>query len=213
MFRYYLSLVLLLGAWALVACGGAATPQLIGSYPEGDPAHNPPPVTDWSPPPQNLYIAYNAALELEVDRPSYVVYSIRSVAEQSGGYLLASRTWQADGNEYAEATVAVPVGNFESVKAQLRSLGTVKSESVSGEIRNSGPTYLGGAASFSNITVSLKPAAANWGRKIGAFFGGLFTVIFWILLIGTPPVLMVIGLVTSVRTVVGWLQARNKPQP
>jgi len=207
-----LSLLLLLGAWVLAACGGAATPQLIGSYPDGDSTYNPPPVNDWSPPPQNLYIAYNAALELEVDHPSYAVYSVRSFAEQYGGYLLTARTWTEGGDDYAEATVAVPVSNFESVTASIKSLGQVKSESISGEIRDSSPTYLGGASSFSNITVSLKPNSANWLKKIGAFFGGVFSGLFRVLVWFTPPFLMIVGLITCIRTVAGWVSARNKPQ-
>jgi hypothetical protein len=197
----------------LAACGGAATPQLIGSYPEGGTTYNPPPVTDWSPPPQNLYIAYNASLELEVDHPSYAVYSVRSVAEQFGGYLLTSRTWTEGGDEYAEATVAVPVGNFETVKARIESLGDVKSESISGEIRDAGPAYLGGAESFSSITVSLKPVSWNWLKKTGTFFGWVFSGLFWLLVWLTPPFLMLVGLVTCIRTVAGWVRARNKPPP
>jgi len=206
----YLLLIVCIGT--LVACGGAVTPQLIGSYPDS----GSPPLTDWSPtngspPPQNLYIAYNAALDMEVDHPNYAVYSVRAIAEHSGGYLLNSRTWSEGGDEYAEATVAVPVGNFESVKAQIRSLGTVRAESVSGEIRNGSPTYLDGAASFSNITVSLKPNAANWLMKIGGFVGGVIVGLFWLFVWIMPPFLMLVGLITSIRTVVGWLRKRAQP--
>jgi hypothetical protein len=212
MSRILFSLTLILLTLALAACGGAATPQLIGSYPQGgegqggDPYS--PPIGGYYPPPQNLFIAYNASLELEVEHPSYTVYSVRSVAEQYHGYLLNSRTWRKGGDEYAEATVAVPVSNFEAVRSRIKSLGEVKSESVSGELRDSEPGLYGGAENFSHITVTLSPASANWGRRIGAFFTG----VMWFLFAITPPILMLIGLITVIRTVMGWVQKRRTPQ-
>ena len=213
MFRRCVILLVAGLACAVAACAGPSTPQLIGTYPQGGGPSNPQPDYGGSVPPQNLYIAYNAALELEVDRPAATVYSVQSIAERSGGYLLTSRTWTERGDEYAEASIAVPVYAFESVRSQLRSLGEVRSESVSGELRDGSPGYLGGAASFSNITVTLRPDSANWWRKIGSFFSGALTVIFWTLAVVTPPFLMIVGLITTFRTVAGWIAARTKARP
>ena len=213
MSRKLLFSLLIVVTLTLAACGGASTPQLIGSYPQGSEGQGGdsyvPPIADYSPPPQNLFIAYNASLELEVAHPSYSVYSVRSVAEQYHGYLLNSRTWYKGGDEYAEATVAVPVSNFEAVRSRIKTLGDVKSESVSGELRNSDPGLYGGAENFSHITVTLRPASANRPRKIGAFFTG----VFWFVVAITPPILMLIGLITVIRTVAGWVQKRRTPQP
>ncbi|MBI5291006.1 MAG: DUF4349 domain-containing protein [Chloroflexi bacterium] len=197
---------ILLAALALAACGGAA-PRLIGAYPQAG-GNSPPPITVYPPAPANLYIAYNASVELEVQDARYAVYRIRNEAENLGGYLLTSRTWMQGGDEYAEATVAVPVSSFETMRARLRWIGDVRSESVSGELRDVGPGVYGGAESYSNITVSLRPASANGWKKIGGFFTGAFRVA----LAATPPLLMLIGFLTVARAAIGWIRRRRKVQ-
>ncbi len=200
--------LVLIAAFALAACTSPATPQLIGSYPQGGQgeAHELPPISDYSPVPPRLVIVYNASMELEVEQPTYAVYDVRSIAEQNGGYLLNSRTWRKGWDEYAEATIAVPVSSFEAARSRLRSLGEVRSESVSGEIRDIDPGWYDRSSGFSNITVSLYPASANWLRRIGSFFAG----VFWIAAAVTQPVLMLIGLFTVIRAVVGWIRKRRR---
>jgi hypothetical protein len=205
---FVVALVVLAGG--LAACGGAA-PQLIGTYPQTGQTYNPPPINNDSPAPQHLQISYNAALELEVDHPEWAIASVRAVAENYSGYLINSETWRENGDDYATGTIAVPVSNFEAARARIKNLGQVKSESVSGQLQDSGPTYLNGAQTYSNITVTLTPSSANWGRRFGTFVGGLAVVVFWILVIVTPIGLMLVGLATCVNWLATWIDKRGKP--
>lgn len=203
---------LALGLAVCSAACGSATPQFIGSYPQTGQTYSPPPINNDGPVPQHFQIDYNAALEIEVENPNWAIASVRAVAENYNGYLITSEAWRENNNDYASVTVAVPVSNFEAARARIKSLGEVRSESVSGQIQNQGPTYLNELPNYSNITVTLTPSAANWGRRFVNFLGGLATVVFWILVIVTPIALMLIGLATSVNWLTTWLDRRGKPK-
>ncbi len=196
MLRRLSSFALLLLACALAACGGAA-PQLIGSYPSTDSSNDyQPPPSDYVP--SHLEITYNATLEIEVRDTYSAIFTAKNVAARYNGYLLGSRTWGRDSDVYGEVVIAVPSYNFDSAKQELHWLGTVLSEELTGELDYVAPSWEGGG-SYSNITVSLKPESANWGRKV---WGG----VKWVLLVlayAIPPTLMIIGLITVVRWVVG----------
>jgi len=211
MFHKIGSALLLALGLSLAACG-SAEPQLIGSYPQTGQTYTQPPINSDGPAPQHLQIDYNAALELEVENPPSAIYSVKSIAEHYGGYLISSETWQQNGDDYATVTVAVPVGTFEAARARLKSLGIVRSESMSGELRDQGPTYLNEFQTYSNITISLTPTSANWGRKFGSFFSTAFTVIFWLLVVVIPPFLMIVGFFTCLRAFGEWVSARSKPK-
>jgi Domain of unknown function (DUF4349) len=212
MFHKIGSALLLALGLTMAACGSAA-PQLIGSYPQTGQTYAQPPINSDGPVPQHLQIDYNAALELEVENPPSAIYSVKSIAEQYGGYLISSETWNQNGDDYATVTVAVPVGTFEAARTRLKSLGNVRSESTSGELRDQGPAYLNEFQTYSNITISLTPTSANWGRRFGNFVGGLATVLFWVFLIVTPIALMLIGFVTCMQALANWIDARGKRQP
>jgi hypothetical protein len=212
MFNKVIKMACLLGALTLVACG-AATPQFIGSSPQTGQTYNSPPLINNDGPAQpHLQIDYNAALEIEVANPNWAIASVRAVAENYGGYLITSESWRDNGNDYASVTIAVPVSNFEAARARLKSLGEVRSESVSGQIHDQGPTYLNELQTYSNITVTLTPQSANWGKRLGSFLGGLATVLFWIVVIVTPIALMLVGLATCVNALANWIDRRGKPK-
>ena len=185
-------------AVALAACTPGATPQLIGAYPR-DGQGQPPAGGPLAP---TLAITYHAALEIEVEYIHYAVADLQALAREQGGYLLNSITWSKDGDEYAEVTLAVPDSRFEVTRSRIRNMGEVTSESVSGEITSS--DGYDGQPTFSNITVTLRPASARWSRRLLALAGSAGRM----LLVLCPPSLMLIGLWTVIR----WLGARLGPR-
>jgi hypothetical protein len=189
----------------LAACGANATPQLIGSYPQTGEA----PIAYYQPPAvPRLTITYHASLELEVENTGNALYSVQWIASQNYGYLLNSRTWRESSLTYGEATIAVPASRFDAARSALRGLGTVREESISGELK---PVdgYEAGWEGYSNITVSLRPAAASWGRQALRGATGVLQFAWWVATVVLPPALMVIGLVTVVR----WAGRRLRPRP
>jgi hypothetical protein len=194
--------------FALAACGGSATPQLIGSYPQG----GEPPIAYYEPvPAQPLTINYHASLEMDVEDTQRALHNIQWIASQHSGYLLNSATWHEANRLYGEATIAVPVSRFEAAISALRGLGSVRAERISGEVQSAYVSEAGWEG-YSEITVSLRPASADWGRQIGGFLTGSLQFVFRAALILVPITLMMIGLVTVVRWAGSRLQARVRTE-
>jgi hypothetical protein len=204
MFRRLFPLILLTITSILAACGGGATPQLIGAYPRGSET-GAYPSSEGAP--MNTLVVYNAYLELEVYDVDSAAERAKQLAYDYGGYLASSQSWYQGGQPYATLTLAVPVARYDDLRASLLRLGTLTHESTSGELIN---TYDGsnGWNTFSNITVQLRPAsvpnraveaASNWIADVVAFVFRLATGLFWIAVVVAPPFFMVVGVVSALR--------------
>jgi hypothetical protein len=204
--RLALGLVLL-----LAACGPSATPQLIGTYPRGD---NPPP--PGAPFPGRL-IVYNARLTLDVGDVDSAAAHATQLASDYGGYLVDSQAWYQGERKYAALTLAVPVPHFDSLRQALLGLGTLVSESISGEPK---PINASDWNTYSTITLHLQSAAPalrlewpqwpTWGwspvrtftQAFGVFFAlfaWLVDALIWIAVVIGPFVLMGLGVRVLVR--------------
>jgi len=196
---------------APAACSGSATPQLIGSYPKGGESS-----ATYPPPPANLLVVYNAYLELEVSNVDSAADRAIQAAYDRGGYLVGLQAWYQGNRKYATLTLAVPVGQFESTKKALLRLGTLISESFSGDLVSTG---YGSDHwnTFSNITVQLRPAASltlpslpstGWNPArtfeqafgiFAAIFTSLIDVVIWVAVVVGPFVLVGLGARALIR--------------
>jgi hypothetical protein len=196
-----------LAAVVLAACGGSASPQLIGSYPKGSGASS-----TYAPPPSNLLVVYNAYLDLEVADTDRAAQRATDLTYNYGGYLVSSQSWYQDNRKHTTLTLAVPVAQFESTRQALLDLGKLQSESVSGDLVNT----CCGADSwniFSNITLQLHPAPptfrlpslpnigwspAHTFESAFGVFAALFTflvdIVIWAAVVVGPFVLLGVGL-------------------
>lgn len=187
-------------ALLLAACGGTASPQLIGSYPRGV-SPTPPPLD--FPPPDNRVAVYNLALTLAVKNVRLALAQTEAIAYNLDGSVLWSRTWREADEDHAELTIAVPYYASTEALTRLKELGHVVSQTDLGVLRfeDSPPNNVGGQYTY---TVTLQPpwwaALARWAEKA-----------FWVSLILIPPTLMLIGLFTVLRGVGRWLRARLFP--
>lgn len=207
--------ILIALAFVLAACGGSATPQLIGSYPQGTDAGAP--AESWSSPAANVLVVYNAHLELEVSDTDWAADRAKQYAYDHGGYLVSSQSWYRDGRRHYTLTLAVPVARFESLRGDLLSLGTLLNESVSGDLEPVGEGE-SGWNTYSHITVQLRPAAAsislppvstggwNPARTFGQAFGvfaSIFTflvdAVIWVTVVIGPFVLMGLGIRSLIK--------------
>jgi hypothetical protein len=202
------SFVLLI-AIALTACGGRATPQLIGSYPRSSDTSA---FSSSEGAPMNTLVVYNAYLELEVANTDAAADRAGQVAYDYGGYLVSSQSWYQGDEKHATLTLAVPVARFDSAREALLRLGTLKSESVSGDLVSTGDGS-NGWNTYSHITVQLRPTppaislpsiAPGWWNPVQTFrnafdvFASIFTflvdIVIWIVVVIGPFVLMGLGL-------------------
>ncbi|MEK7443072.1 MAG: DUF4349 domain-containing protein [Chloroflexota bacterium] len=191
----FLSLIFFFAA----ACSSPGTPQMIGSAPQDSDA---PSSSEYnSNIPNNTLVVYNAYMELEVSDTDYAARQAKQIAAQYGGYLVSSRSWSSGGSRYTTLTLAVPVARFDYVYQSLLRLGTLVSDSVSGDRVNvdygSNPYN-----TFSNITVQLRPPAWNVWKGVSSWFVTLWSFVvtlFWVAVAVTPLILMGIGLITVVR--------------
>ncbi len=200
--------LILIFALALAACGGSATPQLIGSYPRGSEDVV---ITSSGGAPANTLVVYNAYLEFEVFDTDSAADRAEQVAYDYGGYLVSSQSWYQGDEKHATLTLAVPAARFDSAREALLSLGTLKSESVSGDLVSTGDGS-NGWNTYSHITVQLRPTppaislpsiAPGWNPAqtfSNAFdvFASIFTflvdIVIWIVVVIGPFVLMGLGL-------------------
>lgn len=192
-------------ALLLAACSPSATPQLISTYPRAD---GPPPTAPF---PGRL-IVYNADLTLEAADVDSAANRAAQLASDYGGYLIDSRAWYQGERKYAALTLAVPVPHFDSLRQSLLGLGTLVSESVSGEPK---PIHTADWNTYSTITLRLQssapsfrfewPALPTWGwspartftQAFGVFFAifaWLVDALIWIVVVIGPFALMGLGL-------------------
>jgi hypothetical protein len=186
----------LLAAGLLAACSPGSAPQLIGSYPRsGVPA-----------PPADIRVVYTAYLTLEVRDVDLAITQAADYAVAYGGYLAESRAWYQNDRKYASVTLAVPAPNFDRLRQAVLGLGTLLSESISGQ-----PRPIGGDdwRTFTHITLDLQPAPAaiplpplpapGWdpgrtlARALGvsyAIFGFVVDILIWVLVVGGPFVFL-----------------------
>ena len=119
---------LILGLCALVAvglaaCSPGATPQLIGSYPRyGTPSPNLPPSR-----------VYDTRLDIEVSDVVYAAQQAAQLAEQAGGYLVASQSWYRDQRLFTAVTLAAPASQFDSLRRSLIALGRLTDEQLTSQ--------------------------------------------------------------------------------
>ncbi len=193
-------------SFSLAACSTPGTPTMIGSYPQDSDA---PSSSEYnSNIPNNTLVVYNAYMELEVSDTDYAARQAKQIAAQYGGYLVSSRSWSSGGSRYTTLTLAVPLARFDHAYQSLLRLGTLVSDSVSGDRVNvdygSNPYN-----TFSNITVQLRPPAWNVVKGVSSWFATLWSFVvtlFWVAVAVTPLILMGIGGVTVVR----WVGSRVK---
>jgi len=193
-------------ALALAACGGSATPQLIGSYPK-DTGSSP----TYAPPPENLMVVYNAYLELEVYDTDSAARKATQLVYDYGGYLVSSQTWYQNDRKYTTLTLSVPVAQFDATRQALLGLGKLITENVSGD-RVSTRYSADGWNTFSNITIQLRPSSASiklpslpsfgWNpartfERAFSIFASIFTflvdIVIWAAVVVGPFVLMGLG--------------------
>jgi hypothetical protein len=75
-----------------------------------------------------------ASVQMETSDHDKTVSSVRSITTASGGYVESSRTWVTSSNKkHTSITVKVPQSAFQSDLSQMEALGSVKSESISGQ--------------------------------------------------------------------------------
>ncbi len=197
---------------ALAACGAPAeaTPQLIAAYPNT--GSDAPISAEYGPPPANVLVVYDAWLQLDVSNPARAAERATALAVDYGGYLVSSQSVYLQDDLHITLVLAVPVTQFERVKRALLDLGTLRSESVSGELLESG--Y--GQANFSHITLQLRPTgtfsatsggtgwnpARTFASAFGVFaaiFQFLVDIVIWVAVVGGPFVLAGWGLRALLR--------------
>jgi hypothetical protein len=75
-----------------------------------------------------------ASLQMETSDHDRTVSSVRNIATVSGGYIESSSTWVSSSNKkHTSITIKVPQSAFQSDLSQIETLGSVKSESISGQ--------------------------------------------------------------------------------
>ena len=87
-----------------------------------------------SPYQQGRLIIKNGEMTLLVPDTDRALDQATSVATDTGGYIVASKTWLQDGFKYAEMTMGVPVDQFEVAQRRLRGLALeVQNDTASGQ--------------------------------------------------------------------------------
>jgi predicted lipid-binding transport protein (Tim44 family) len=87
-----------------------------------------------SPYQQGRLIIKNGEMTLLVLDTDRALDQATSVATDTGGYIVASKTWLQDGFKYAEMTMGVPVDQFEVAQRRLRGLAVqVLNDTASGQ--------------------------------------------------------------------------------
>ncbi len=201
--------------WALTACSGGGEPQRIASYP-ADPAQ---PVLI-SPPAD---VIYNAWLEMDVADVERAAARAEDLAYQYNGYLVSSQTWYqtVEGRErqYCSVVLAVSPANYDRLRSALLKLGTLRHETVNGQLEENG--Y--GRQARSYITVNFSPAAwpswpswpviGGWNpqrtieQAFGVFltlFGFLADIVLWTVIVIGPFALLGLGAWAAVRKLRSW---------
>lgn len=87
-----------------------------------------------SPYQQNRMIIKNGEMALLVSNTDRAIDQATSVAVDSGGYIVSSKTWLQDGYKYAALTMGIPSDQFEVAQRRLRGLALeVQNDVASGQ--------------------------------------------------------------------------------
>jgi hypothetical protein len=87
-----------------------------------------------SPYQQGRLIIKNGEMALLVANTDRALDQATSVAVDTGGYIVASKTWLENGFKYAQMTLGVPVDQFEVAQRRLRQLAVeVQNDTASGQ--------------------------------------------------------------------------------
>jgi hypothetical protein len=79
-------------------------------------------------------IIWNANISLTVDDTQSKIEAVQAIAQELGGFTVASEAWQSNDQLYAQLTIRVPAERFEDAMGRLRDLAiTVNRESASSE--------------------------------------------------------------------------------
>jgi hypothetical protein len=206
------NLVLYFLAPLLLAACSSAAPQLIASYPSDE---QPILIGKHPAPPEPAVYVQDAYLEMEVSNVERASERAEEAANQYGGYLVSAQTWRQDGKQIAALTLAVPAAQFEGALRELKNLGSVKSERISGEWVEAGPgdnTW----TVYSQINLSLYPRTVAWPSlpRTGwdpahtfrsalqvcvTVFGFLVDILIWLVVVVGPFVLIGWGGLTLYR--------------
>ncbi|RPI20565.1 MAG: DUF4349 domain-containing protein [Chloroflexota bacterium] len=190
LYRFLSALLVVLG---LSACASAATPELIASFPYAQ-NDNSSGSTQWA------QVIYNIYLEIEVSDTQRAIDRAEELVSSYGGYLVSSQSWFQDGRLYATLTLAVPAVHVDGLRNSLVDLGSLKSETVSGELVNTEP---GNWAPYSQVTVQFRPRTSpsirlfsngwdplsTFSNAFGVFvriFGFLVDILIWVLVVAGP---------------------------
>lgn len=148
--RLFLVLCLCAGILGLAACGApATTPSLVvqtqvmeasqlevavAATPAALPTTLPTaaPIQDSAAPSGDPQLSFapvgsglvikDAELELLVSDTDHALNQVTQMTGNSGGYIISSQTWYADGFKFASLKLGIPSANFEQVLTYLRSL-------------------------------------------------------------------------------------------
>lgn len=191
-FLWMLCVLALAGA---AGCAPAATPQLIGAYPQA-----PGPQAPILPAPASGWSVIDALdVQVWVEDVAYAVGRAQAIVREAGGETLRVRPLDRD--DGAELVLVVPVYQAEGVVRRLRAMGGAGGAEPSVRPLVIGP---GEALGYTAVTATLRrdPWAAG---RVALREGGawLATVI--------PPALMVIGAWTVLRAFGQWWARRGTP--
>ncbi len=199
MYRLQITLLGLL-VLLVAGCSSASSPQLIAAYPSTGQTESHPYV-----PPSPAQFVYDAYIELEVSNTASASREAQDLAYDYAGYLVSSQSWRQDGQKHITLVLAVPVANFDGLRAAITRLGTLQSERVSGEWVSTG--YGSEWTVYSEITVQLHPKSLSWPRlgtsgwdpsrtlehAWGVFitiFGFLVDILIWVAVVLGPFALL-----------------------
>src|SRR5687767_13800674 len=145
--------LLLLAALTLAACGGSATPRLIGAYPRDA-------IATFPAPPQDVVLIYDAYVDLQVRDTSAAAEQAEDLAYGHGGYVSEIQSWYDGDSQHVTLKLAVPVSRYGDLRTALLGLGTVLNEQTYGTLTSYGDPEPRNA--YSTITVHFSPSAGTW---------------------------------------------------
>jgi|GEM_PF-1716220 len=199
----FLTLIFL--ALILVSCT-ASGPVQIASIPSLTPIAKFPPDL----------ILYHDDLEILVPDVEQTADKAAYRASVYNGYLVNSYSWYTDGRKIITLELAVPTINFEYLRSDLKGLGQVIHESLTGQPTNPGwdEAYPG----YSQISLQLRSSAqyfapmpvnpTSWRpirtlqKAFSVFlsiFGFLLDILIWVLVVGGPFLLIGLGIGVVLR--------------
>jgi hypothetical protein len=145
-------LLLCSGACAMGGQLESAETDPIAVYPKQTPIAVAPPL------PEQAVLVYRLFLEIQVPNVGTAAARAEDLAYRHGGYLVSTQSWYVDGRQNTTIVLAVPSVNFEGLRGELRGLGKLVSENLSGELIDSYPRAY---TSYSHITLHLRSYAVE----------------------------------------------------